>query len=250
MKENKSYSKECVLAGKNAKTKFTLIELLVVIAIIAILAAMLLPALNKARDVAHKSRCVNNLKQIGLAAQGYADANNSFCVPQYYQCAGISVGRYPYILTKLKYIGDRTGMSIDYMPPSGVFKCPKAGLLSTTATGHYDPEYPTAMWYGTNYGLNSKLSYGNTGATPVWTKISRIRNPSAIYWFGDAPGTGGVVMGLYTSSTLSQLPRKRHGGVKSGAANMLYIDGHVSDVTNISGTYNIDDKKEPWMSTK
>jgi prepilin-type N-terminal cleavage/methylation domain-containing protein len=115
---------------------FTLIELLVVIAIIAILAAMLLPALAKAKEKAKQISCVSNLKQMGIALTMYVNDNNEFYpIPSYTDSLGNNID-WPKELGS--YLPQKGQLVTSVANP--VFVCPSAvfpGLSSTALTRTY-----------------------------------------------------------------------------------------------------------------
>jgi prepilin-type N-terminal cleavage/methylation domain-containing protein len=115
-----------MVSSRKFRRGFTLIELLVVIAIIAILISLLLPAVQAAREAARRAKCMNNLKQIGLALHNYHDVN----------------GRFPIGQLATMFLTDST-MNADYADPSeGILRAGNPNLLNAHGTSWMLPILP------------------------------------------------------------------------------------------------------------
>lgn len=188
------------------RTKFTLVELLVVISIIAILASLLLPALNNARNTAYRVRCINNLKQFSYAGVIYSDTYNGWIIP----------GRLPVnsdywfeqfrqILTGQKKLTFGTAS----YPFYGMFRCPAEKI-------DFGP-YANGLYTYTHYGINTQL----TGSTTLTRKISQIMKASQAITYSDSGRINSYSVG--DRSFLGF----RHGKGFSAQANISYFDGHA-----------------------
>ena len=212
---------------------FTLIELLVVIAIIAILAALLMPALERARETARRARCTSNLRQFAIALQFYVadskevlpyDASGSPCNPTVFGFQGWATLLYP-LLGKAS--------NLYYCPTVPAHAYPgHAGHTYTTVLGDVMPE--NSLIWGDYQG--NRYLHGDPRIPPYSGKafavLTQMKKLAMKAYMGDSHYGGDASLGWYAlwpewthpgQVEMAKYSFRRH----SKSSGMLMLDSHV-----------------------
>jgi len=204
---------------------FTLIELLVVIAIIAILASMLLPVLGKAKEDGIRLRCVNNIKQLGLAMQMYADDNNSLLPAPHGSEVWNATDFLPW-----------SQMMVAYYNNTNLLTCPSYTQLFTKSPF--------------NYFMGARAAYIDANSNTASVNFKNILYPSSFVLSGDCNygfDTTDADPDNYTQDTLfANLPPKGH----NGWLNVLFADQHVKNYNHFNTnemTFSYNQAGVPWL---
>jgi len=233
---------ENINAARRAGKQFTLIELLVVIAIIAILAAMLMPALQQARETAKLATCLNNLKQQGTGMSFYVNQYS------YYPCGSVRVkhgsvliGAYGFSwklqIAIMMGLPTGTANSLDEQQRralcSGMFLCP-----NYTAFNRLSPTANIAIAGGYGYPYTSGGDRGvlkTLGYNGIYTHAEEVKRPSATIAVGENNDTVDLASSdlksyyFYGISDTTPVKGRHSDYTKMG---LLWVDGHTSAMTN------------------
>lgn len=226
---------KCSARACMSKRAFTLIELLVVIAIIAILAAMLLPALSKAKQKAHTISCLSTLRQWGLGFRLYADENSDFVPEEGSIGDAINAKSLPTVNnleeawynSVAKFIGQKSMVDL-YTATPPIIPAPGTPSLYTCPAAPVPRKNPSLNWAYFMYGENNRLCVNRStraAGTPQ-TKLTGVTKPTDTIFVAELDGNGASDSQISLSGVTGQYAVGRH----ANKGNFSFVDGHSATI--------------------